>query len=80
MKKGKISMVWPEYMESRSQDLEPIYHDAGQWYWINNATLSNKLWTDNTGSIILSEHEVQDIDHESDWKIAELKFKLLSGR
>ena len=29
---GKISMVYPEYAASRSQDLEPIYHDAGQFY------------------------------------------------
>ena len=29
---GKIRMVWPEYRKSRSQDLETIYHDAGQFY------------------------------------------------
>ena len=75
----KISMVWPENYSKRSQDLEQIYHDAGQFYWLKLEEFIKKkqIYTDNTGTIILSELEVQDIDSEEDWKLAEMKFKLL---
>jgi N-acylneuraminate cytidylyltransferase len=75
----KTTMVWQENLNVRSQDLAPRYHDAGQFYWINtNAFLSElKLFTANTGSIILDELQVQDIDNETDWKIAELKHAIL---
>lgn len=75
---GKGAMIWPEYLNSRSQDLQPVYHDAGQWYWYTNALYRNWIWPDNTGFIVLSEEEVQDIDSLTDWKIAEMKFKLLN--
>jgi N-acylneuraminate cytidylyltransferase len=76
---SKTSMVWPENLNKRSQDLQPRYHDAGQFYWMNvKAFLSTKkVFTENTGSIILNELQVQDIDNETDWKIAELKHSLL---
>ena len=38
---------------------------------------SKSLMTQNTGAIILPELEVQDIDQESDWKLAELKYQLI---
>lgn len=75
---NKVKMNWPENLNKRSQDLEPLYHDAGQFYWAN-ANLFNqnkKLFTDNSGVIILDELEVQDIDNEIDWKLAELKYQL----
>lgn len=75
---GKVAMNWPENLEKRSQDLPPFYHDAGQFYWIDVLKFINKrkLFTDNAGAIILKELEVQDIDNETDWKLAELKFQL----
>ena len=75
---GKTIMVWPEYQNSRSQDLKKIFHDAGQWYWMNMKQLENSIFTKNTGSVVLSEDEVQDIDNLTDWKLAEMKYKLLS--
>ncbi|MDO9185580.1 MAG: pseudaminic acid cytidylyltransferase [Bacteroidia bacterium] len=74
---GETKMVWPEYLNSRSQDLKKVYHDAGQWYWFNTDNLKAWVWPDNTGSIILSEESVQDIDSITDWKLAEMKYKLL---
>lgn len=74
---GKTHMVWPENMTTRTQDLETIYFDAGQWYWLRTSTLKENVWTGNTDTILLSEEEAQDIDEESDWKMAEMKFKLL---
>ena len=72
---GTMSRHWPEYEHSRSQDLPKEYHDSGTFYWYD----VNK-WSANegsTGAIILSETQVQDIDNETDWLLAELKYKLL---
>jgi N-acylneuraminate cytidylyltransferase len=79
---GLVSMVYPEYMQARSQDLEKRFHDAGQFYFfkVEPFLRSGKLWTDNTGVLELNEMEVQDIDQETDWEIAELKFKWLQSK
>jgi len=77
----KVSFFYPEFSLFRSQDLEKSYHDAGQFYWMNTAECIKKkqILTDNSGSIILSELEGQDIDNEVDWKLAELKYELLQS-
>ncbi len=79
--KEKVEMVWPEHLNTRSQDLEPRYHDSGQFYWITiNAFLNEKkLLTSNSGSIIISQLNAQDIDTETDWKLAEIKYKLMNN-
>lgn len=73
---NKIEMVWPEYLSSRTQDLEIYFHDAGQYYWmdIKKFKLHKKLFSSNSGFIELSEMEAQDIDNSTDWDLAELKF------
>lgn len=73
----RVKMFNPEYLDSRSQDLEHAYHDCGQFYWFktNVVVESRRLWTNNSGAIILSELEAHDIDNLEDWKIAEFKFK-----
>jgi pseudaminic acid cytidylyltransferase len=76
---GLIKMAWPDFANSRSQDLEKIYHDAGQWYWYNPKKLKDNLFTSLTGTVLLSELEVQDIDTQTDWDIAEMKFKLMNA-
>lgn len=74
---GRLVLNYPEFAYSRSQDLDPIYHDAGQFYAYRLA--DGKIIHDkNYAPLILSEETVQDIDNESDWKIAELKFKIRS--
>lgn len=76
---GKLEMILAENINTRSQDLEPTYHDIGQYYWIelNNFINNPVLFSDNTVAVITPESEVQDIDTEEDWKIAELKYKIL---
>jgi N-acylneuraminate cytidylyltransferase len=76
---NKVEMFQSKYKNSRSQDLEAAYHDAGQFYWFNNRVLLNekKLWTANTGAVILNEMEAQDIDTMEDWRIAEFKYKMM---
>lgn len=78
----KISYKWEEYEDSRSQDLETIYHDCGQFYVLSADVFkrTKKMVTKNTGAIEISEMEMQDIDNEIDWKLAELKYELLYGR
>lgn len=78
---SRIEFNYPEYISTRSQDLEKAYHDVGQFYFFNVESLLSKgtLWTDNTGGLVLSELEAQDIDSEEDWKLAELKYKLMKG-
>lgn len=78
----KISYKWEKYEDYRSQDLETIYHDCGQFYVLDAKTFvqTKKMVTKNTGAIEISEMEMQDIDNEIDWKLAELKYELLYGR
>lgn len=76
----KVSFFQPEFSLARSQDLEKSFHDAGQFYLFDTKECLKKgaLLTNNTGSIIISELEGQDIDTEIDWKLAELKFELIN--
>jgi N-acylneuraminate cytidylyltransferase len=78
---NKTTFFNPEFSMTRSQDLDQSYHDAGQFYWMNteNCLQKNAVLTDNTGSIVISELEAQDIDTELDWKLAELKHKLIQS-
>jgi pseudaminic acid cytidylyltransferase len=78
---GKISFFDHEHAFTRSQDLLPSFHDAGQFYWINveSCMEQQKIITNNTGSILITEIEGQDIDNELDWKLAELKYELLQN-
>lgn len=78
----KLAYKWPEYMKSRSQDLEPFYHDAGQFYFVKTAVFENKstLVPENTMPYSLDEMEVQDIDNMDDWNIAEIKYQAMISR
>ena len=79
MEEDKVSYKWEEFSMARSQDLEKIYHDVGQFYVFNVEKFreAKKLVTKNTGAIVIDELEMQDIDNEVDWKLAELKYQLL---
>jgi len=78
--KRKVEMIWPEHLETRSQDLPKAYHDAGQFYWFNVEEIlkEKKLFGKNCGAVLLPSTSVQDIDTEEDWKLAEMKAKLSS--
>jgi pseudaminic acid cytidylyltransferase len=78
MKNGSLSPMWPEAMGKRTQDLETSFHDAGQFYFgnINKLKLSGSLFEGRVVGLELSQLQVQDIDNEDDWMMAELKYKL----
>lgn len=70
-----VSFMHPEYLNTRSQDLEMAYHDAGLFYWGTCAVgFKGNRW----GGYVIDESVCQDIDTEDDWRMAELKFKLLN--
>lgn len=75
-----MGFKYPEYMNSRSQDLEKMYHDAGQFYVydVKKFFELKGVIKENIMPIILPESEVQDIDNEEDWKIAELKYRIIN--
>lgn len=70
---------YKEYINVRSQDLEKQYHDAGQFYIYNTEKYLELNGRISSGimPVVVSDLEVQDIDSMDDWKIAELKFKLM---
>lgn len=76
-----LKMFWPENLNLRSQDLEPAYHDAGQFYWseVNEFMKTSSLISGDVIGYELCELEVQDIDNLTDWKLAEIKYKYFSG-
>lgn len=75
---GQADMIQPEHYHSRSQDLDPIYHDAGQFYWLNAEALlrQQRLFMAQSSPLIYPETEVQDIDTLEDWTLAEVKYQL----
>lgn len=78
LRNQQVNWFQPEHALTRSQDLEPAYHDAGQFYVFKVASFLAKklLITDNSGGIIISELDAHDIDNETDWKLAEMKLRL----
>ena len=76
---GRLEYVYPEKYECRSQDLKKWYHDAGQFYFYNVSEFLRKKGRilDDIFPVIFNDMEVQDIDNEEDWKLAELKYRIL---
>lgn len=68
---------FPEFANTRSQDLKPVYHDCGQFYVVKPALVLNDVKVKRRLPIIIPELEVQDIDTEEDWEIAEMKYKYM---
>ncbi len=75
-----MKFKWKKYELSRSQDLEPFYHDAGQFYFIKTETMitEHTLVPKKTSPLIMDEMEVQDIDNMEDWNIAEIKYQAMA--
>jgi pseudaminic acid cytidylyltransferase len=77
----RVHYNWPEYAPMRSQDLPPAFQDTGQFYFFRPEILQGSplLVTDNSIGIEVDELEVQDIDTEADWRLAEIKYRLMTG-
>ena len=77
---GGVKMFFPEYFESRSQDLPEALHDAAQFYWGKpDAWLKSiNLFDQHSCPVMIPRWRVQDIDTEDDWVQAEIIFKKLT--
>jgi pseudaminic acid cytidylyltransferase len=76
---GRVEMVWPENYQKRSQDFPDVFHDAGQFYWMNVARYlqAGNIFNADAIPIFIPRHLVQDIDTPEDWEVAENMFRSL---
>ena len=76
-----VEMFDTNNFNTRSQDLEEAWHDAGQFYWGRvDAWLTEKMiFGPESSPVILPRHLVQDIDTPEDWDRAEWMFKAMQG-
>ena len=79
---GRVRRRFPQYQNTRYQDLEKMYHDCGQFYACRTDAFLRNSTTDveDLIPVYLSDLEVQDIDTEQDWELAELKYRRLNER
>lgn len=79
---GRTAMIQPEHYTSRSQDLEPAYHDAALFFWIRREACLAKqsAFAGKAGSFIIDAMQAQDIDTPMDWRLAELKMQLAKSQ
>jgi N-acylneuraminate cytidylyltransferase len=77
--KGRVAMFNPEHFQTRSQDLEEAWHDAGQFYWgVAQAWQDEKaIFSEDAVPVTLPRHRVQDIDTPEDWARAEWLFRAM---
>lgn len=75
----RVEMFQPEHLNTRSQDLDEAYHDAGQFYWgTKSAFLQRKpFFSPQSKAVLLPRKRVQDIDTNEDWELAEALYKAL---
>jgi pseudaminic acid cytidylyltransferase len=78
---GSVDMFWPENLTRRSQDLEPAYHDAAQFYWgWSDAWTGGEIaFSPISAPVILPRTQVVDIDTPEDWEVAEVTYRVLKG-
>jgi pseudaminic acid cytidylyltransferase len=78
---GRVTMFKPEHFNTRSQDLEDAWHDAGQFYWGSaQAWLEERpIFDEHSVPVKLPRHRVQDIDTSEDWTRAELMLRVIKA-
>lgn len=76
---NRLEMFWPEYRETRSQDLTEAYHDAGQFYWadVKKYLKEKQFYSKDSVPVILPRYLVQDVDTHEDWETAEKMYSVL---
>lgn len=72
---GDLHYREPQNSQKRSQDLEPMYHDVGMFYFYSNDSSKQQACI----PYIMDESVIQDIDTMEDWRIAEIKYKVLNN-
>lgn len=70
---GRLRADAPEHLATRTQDLEPAFHDSGQFSvgrleaWLRSSPLTDS----DAVAMELSRDRAIDIDHPEDWALAE---------
>ena len=79
---GGLKMIFPEFYNSRSQDLPEIYHDAGQFYWAKPEIWKkpSEMYNEKNAIVEIPNYRVQDIDTLEDWRRAELLYQILDQK
>lgn len=74
-----LAPMYPQFIQSRSQDLEEAFHDAAQFFWCRPKALSERapVFSPRAIPVLIAPERVQDIDTEFDWRRAELMFQAL---
>lgn len=78
---GALTALYPEYRQTRSQDLPPAFQDAGQFYWGRSAAWlrGDVVFSERSLPVLLPRHLVQDIDTAEDWQRAEYLYSALQA-
>ncbi len=76
---GRLVYCYPENAAKRSQDLEPMYHDSGQFYCyhVKRYMACRGDLPEGYLPVFVPETQVQDIDNPSDWALAEMKYRMM---
>jgi N-acylneuraminate cytidylyltransferase len=79
---GSPQLLHPEHRTSRTQDLPPVLHDAGQFYWGNVAAWIERrpFFGPRTRFVELPPWRAYDIDRSEDWTMAEQLFEVMQAR
>lgn len=80
-KDGFVHMFQPEHLNTRSQDLEEAYHDAGQFYWgkVSAFKGGKPIFSPSSKAILLPRKRVQDVDTLEDWELAEALYAVMKA-
>lgn len=78
---NELEFVWPEYINSRSQDLEKRYHDTGSFFWSKKDFFlrERNIFNGRLKPYLMNLSQVQDIDTEEDWKLCESKYRFIKN-
>ena len=78
---GALTALYPEFRNTRSQDLPEAFQDAGQFYWGRSEAWmrGDVLYSPASLPVILPRYLVQDIDTPEDWKRAEYLYAALKA-
>ncbi len=77
---GRTLPFQPQYEYTRTQDLEPAYHDAGQFYWGGaDAWLESTHIHSNGKGLVIPAWRAVDIDTPEDWERAERMWLVIHG-
>ena len=76
---GFLKILNPSYINNRSQEFKPLFHDAGLFYWLKVKSFlkQKKIFMKKSAPLKISEMESQDINTPADWNLAELKYKIV---